>query len=84
VTLTLEQNFSHSLLPISKCSTGVEHVGGDMFESVPSGDAIFIKVLIDSPIFMHGIWLANLITSSSIVLLLLFTAAPRVVPGECR
>jgi caffeic acid 3-O-methyltransferase len=63
---------------------GVEHVGGDMFESVPSGDAIFIKVLIDSPIFMHGIWLANLITSSSIVLLLLFTAAPRVVPGECR
>jgi caffeic acid 3-O-methyltransferase len=43
VTLTLEQNFSHSLLPISKCSTGVEHVGGDMFESVPSGDAIFMK-----------------------------------------
>ncbi|XP_020963079.1 flavone 3'-O-methyltransferase 1-like [Arachis ipaensis] len=23
--------------------TGVEHVGGDMFESVPNGDAIFIK-----------------------------------------
>ncbi|CAK9272632.1 unnamed protein product [Sphagnum jensenii] len=28
---------------------GVEHVGGEMFESVPSGDAIFMKVLIDSP-----------------------------------
>jgi hypothetical protein len=27
---------------------GVEHVGGDMFESVPKGDAIFMKVgLID-------------------------------------
>lgn len=24
---------------------GVEHVGGDMFASVPSGDAIFIKVI---------------------------------------
>ena len=23
---------------------GVEHVGGDMFDSVPSGDAIFMKV----------------------------------------
>jgi hypothetical protein len=23
---------------------GVEHVGGDMFESVPKGDAIFLKV----------------------------------------
>jgi len=23
---------------------GVEHVGGDMFESVPSGDAILVKV----------------------------------------
>lgn len=23
---------------------GVEHVGGDMFESVPEGDAIFMKV----------------------------------------
>jgi len=23
---------------------GVEHIGGDMFESVPSGDAIFMKV----------------------------------------
>jgi hypothetical protein len=23
---------------------GVEHVGGDMFESVPKGDAIFMKV----------------------------------------
>lgn len=25
---------------------GVEHVGGDMFESVPKGDAIFMKVRI--------------------------------------
>lgn len=24
---------------------GVEHVGGDMFASVPSGDAIFMKVI---------------------------------------
>jgi hypothetical protein len=24
--------------------SGVEHVGGDMFESVPKGDAIFLKV----------------------------------------
>jgi hypothetical protein len=24
---------------------GVEYVGGDMFKSVPSGDAIFMKVL---------------------------------------
>ena len=23
---------------------GVEHVGGDMFDKVPSGDAIFMKV----------------------------------------
>ena len=23
---------------------GVEHVGGDMFESVPQGDAIFLRV----------------------------------------
>jgi hypothetical protein len=23
---------------------GVEHLGGDMFESVPKGDAIFLKV----------------------------------------
>lgn len=26
--------------------TGVEHVGGDMFEKIPSGDAIFMKVCI--------------------------------------
>lgn len=25
-------------------SAGIEHVGGDMFESVPKGDAIMIKV----------------------------------------
>ncbi|KAJ0967138.1 hypothetical protein J5N97_024055 [Dioscorea zingiberensis] len=25
---------------------GVEHVGGDMFDSVPTGDAIFMKVII--------------------------------------
>lgn len=24
---------------------GVDHVGGDMFESVPQGDAIFMKVM---------------------------------------
>lgn len=24
---------------------GIEHVGGDMFSSVPEGDAIFVKVL---------------------------------------
>ena len=23
---------------------GVEHIGGDMFDSVPEGDAIFVKV----------------------------------------
>jgi caffeic acid 3-O-methyltransferase len=27
---------------------GVEHIGGNMFESVPSGDAIFMKVMIAS------------------------------------
>nr|KJB23957.1 hypothetical protein B456_004G125600 [Gossypium raimondii] len=27
---------------------GVEHVGGDMFESVPKGDAIFMKVMLRS------------------------------------
>lgn len=26
------------------CLTGVEHVAGDMFESVPSGDAVLMKV----------------------------------------
>lgn len=26
------------------CGAGGEHVGGDMFESVPTGDAIFMKV----------------------------------------
>lgn len=25
-------------------SAGVTHVGGDMFQSIPSGDAIFMKV----------------------------------------
>ena len=25
-------------------ATGVEHLGGDMFESIPIGDAIFMKV----------------------------------------
>jgi len=45
VTLPFDQSFSHSLLPISKCFTGVEHVGGNMFESVPSGDTIFMQVL---------------------------------------
>jgi caffeic acid 3-O-methyltransferase len=33
----------------SPAHPGVEHVGGDMFKSVPSGDAIFMKVLIASP-----------------------------------
>jgi hypothetical protein len=28
------------------CMIGVEFVGGNMFESIPSGDAIFMKVLI--------------------------------------
>ncbi|KAK3194500.1 hypothetical protein Dsin_025810 [Dipteronia sinensis] len=28
---------------MNDCITGVEHVGGDMFESVPKGDAIFMK-----------------------------------------
>ncbi|KAL6006600.1 hypothetical protein ACLOJK_032093 [Asimina triloba] len=32
-----------SALPYS----GVEHIGGDMFESVPSGEAIFMKVSLD-------------------------------------
>jgi len=45
VTLTFNQSFSHSFLLISKCFTGVEHVGGNMLESVPSGDTIFMKVL---------------------------------------
>ena len=29
---------------IKKLGAGVEHIGGDMFESVPGGDAIFMKV----------------------------------------
>ncbi len=28
------------------CMIGVEFLGGNMFESVPSGDAIFMKVII--------------------------------------
>ena len=34
------------LLTFSKSciGVGVEHVGGDMFDSVPRGDAIFMKV----------------------------------------
>ena len=33
---------------------GVEHVGGDMFESIPKGDAIFMKVsLYDSVNSFH-------------------------------
>ena len=34
----------------------VEHVSGDMFKSVPSGDAIFMKVCVHSTIshFLHG------------------------------
>jgi hypothetical protein len=43
-----EQSFTHSLPPISKRFTGVDHIGGNMFESVPSGDAIFMKVMIAS------------------------------------
>ena len=31
---------------ICVCVLGVEHVGGDMFENVPEGDAIFMKVII--------------------------------------
>ena len=36
----------YELLTLSKsCNgVGVEHVGGDMFDSVPKGDAIFMKV----------------------------------------
>lgn len=33
---------------------GVEHVGGDMFVSVPKGDAIFMKVSFLSLIYMHA------------------------------
>lgn len=29
---------------LNKICVGVEHVGGDMFLSVPKGDAIFLKV----------------------------------------
>lgn len=37
--------FLHTLLMIAYNNvTGVEHVTGDMFESVPKGDAIFLKV----------------------------------------
>lgn len=41
---------------------GVDHVGGDMFESVPQGDAIFMKVMSKSlaeAVFMYRayIWL---------------------------
>ncbi|KAK1285735.1 Caffeic acid 3-O-methyltransferase [Acorus calamus] len=31
------------VIEVAPAITGVEHVGGDMFESVPSGDAIFMK-----------------------------------------
>lgn len=30
-------------------AAGVEHVGGDMFVSVPKGDAIFMKVGLNLP-----------------------------------
>ena len=34
--------------------SGVEHVGGNMFESVPRGDAIFMKVtLLSSVRILH-------------------------------
>ena len=32
---------------------GVEHVGGDMFEKIPNGDAIFVKVgFLNNDIFL--------------------------------
>lgn len=40
-SLKVDSNRVHVLLLSAK---GVEHVGGDMFESVPKGDAIFMKV----------------------------------------
>ena len=46
----------YELLTLSKsCNgVGVEHVGGDMFDSVPKGDAIFMKVsLYDSVNSFH-------------------------------
>lgn len=30
-------------------SAGIEYVAGDMFESIPKGDAIFVKVSLDKP-----------------------------------
>lgn len=30
-------------------NAGVEHVGGDMFASIPKGDAIFMKVRFNLP-----------------------------------
>lgn len=44
-TLMVISNRIHVILPSGKLIViGVEHVGGDMFESVPKGDAIFMKV----------------------------------------
>lgn len=35
------------------CVAGVEHVGGDMFDSVPSADAILMKVIVICNFFLH-------------------------------
>jgi len=35
---------------------GVEHVGGDMFENVPKGDALFMKVRKFWSIHNDGCW----------------------------
>ena len=35
-----ENKASHRIIAVA----GVEHVGGDMFETVPTGDAILLKV----------------------------------------
>lgn len=39
------ENFDYDL-------AGVEHVGGDMFEKVPNGDAVFMKVCFDFVIYL--------------------------------
>lgn len=44
----MNQNSVHNSVV---CNSGVEHVSGDMFESVPQGDALMLKV----SIFVHTI-----------------------------
>ncbi|KAL8188566.1 hypothetical protein R6Q57_029854 [Mikania cordata] len=38
---------------------GIEHVGGDMFESVPNGDAIFMKVIFFILVYIIWRWILH-------------------------